>query len=177
MAGADPCISPSVVLVMGASGAGKTSVARLLAERLGVELLDADALHSKANVRKMESGVALTDKDRRPWLEQVARRIGELRAAGRPVVVACSALRRAYRELLIGGREDARLVYLKGDARLLGERMKLRQGHFMPASLLQSQLATLEEPQADEQPIAVAIDQGLEAIVAEILGRLQARPA
>lgn len=174
MASHAACLPASLVLVMGVSGSGKTVIAGLLAQLLQWELLDADAFHPSANVSKLGSGIALTDEDRWPWLQAVSRRIDELRAAGRHAVVACSALKRSYRDVLIGGRKDARLVYLKGEPGLIRQRLQRRQGHFMPAALLQSQFDTLEEPQADERALVVAIDAEPRVIAAEILARLRA---
>ncbi|MBA3624109.1 MAG: gluconokinase [Methylibium sp.] len=164
-----------VVVVMGVSGSGKTLVATLLAERLHSEFADADAFHSAANLRKLRSGHPLTDLDRRPWLRALASWIDAVRGEGRRGVLACSALKRSYRETLTAGRDGVRLVYLRGDAELISRRMKQRHGHFMPSALLQSQLDTLEEPQADENPVVVSIDADPDVIVAEIIVELGMR--
>lgn len=157
---------------MGVSGSGKTTIAVLLAERLGWELADADEFHSPANLRKMASGIALTDEDRWPWLHAIAAWIDETRGAGRRGIVTCSALKRSYRDILIGARRDVRLVYLKGDAPLIAQRLAKRRGHFMPAALLQSQLDALEEPGPDEHPIVVCVAAEPQAIAARILAGL-----
>jgi gluconokinase len=163
----------AVLVIMGVSGSGKTTIATLLCERLHWELADADSFHSAANVAKMSRGIPLTDDDRWPWLQAIAAWIDSVRAAGRHGVIGCSALKRSYRDILIGGRKDVRLVYLKGDIDLIAQRMKLRHGHFMPVALLQSQLDTLEEPGPDEHPITVSIDADPPAIVTEIIARLR----
>src|SRR6188768_774794 len=155
----------SLVLVMGVAGCGKSTIARLLAERLDCEYVDGDWLHPQANVEKMRGGTPLTDEDRWPWLAAIAARVDELDAQGRGAVVACSALKRAYRNVLMGQRAGARLVYLKGDRETVAARLGSRDGHFMPASLLASQFATLEEPAADERPIVVAIDRAPDDVV------------
>jgi carbohydrate kinase (thermoresistant glucokinase family) len=138
--------TPVVVVLMGVSGCGKSTVGRLLAESIGAEFAEGDRWHPPANIAKMSSGVALEDADRWPWLEALARQIDEWIAAGRKTVLSCSALRQAYRDILIDGRQGVRLVYLRGDEALIAERLARRRGHYMPASLLASQFAQLEEP-------------------------------
>ncbi|ABD89209.1 gluconokinase [Rhodopseudomonas palustris] len=165
---------PRVLIVMGVSGAGKSTIAEALARRLGWRFADADGFHPAANVAKMSAGHPLTDDDRWPWLQAIADEIDRVAAAGDHAVIACSALKRAYREVLVHGRGDVRLVYLDGDRALIAARMAARQHHFMPPGLLDSQFGTLEVPHADEQPIVVAIDRPVEAIVADILARLPA---
>ena len=162
-----------IMLLMGVSGCGKTTVGEQLAERLGWSYQEGDALHPPANVAKMAGGTPLTDADRLPWLAAVAAWIDARRAAGECGVVSCSALKRAYRQLLIGDRPDVRLVYLQGSRDQLAERLAARTGHYMPAGLLDSQLATLEEPTAAEQPLVVTIDQPVEAIVTAIAGAVR----
>jgi carbohydrate kinase (thermoresistant glucokinase family) len=164
----------SVLVVMGVSGSGKTTVAALLAGRLNWEFEDGDWLHPEANVAKMHRGIALTDEDRWPWLRAVAAWIDEKRRERRHGVVACSALKRSYRQVLIGERRDVRLVYLKGDEALIARRVTTRHGHFMPASLLRSQLETLEEPGEDERPITVSIEARPAQIVSRIVEALGA---
>ena len=159
----------SVVVVMGVSGSGKTTVGALLAERLGWPFTDGDDFHPPANIEKMHAGIPLTDRDRWPWLRAIAAWIDERRVAGGHGVVACSALRRAYREVLRGGRPDVRLVYLKGDIALIARRQAARHGHFMPVSLMRSQFETLEEPGADERPITVSVELRPEDIVEAVL--------
>ncbi|WP_261991950.1 gluconokinase [Streptomyces sp. MS191] len=160
---------PGLVLVVGVSGAGKSTVGRLLAERLGWTYRDADEFHSEANRTKMAAGHALTDSDRAPWLEAIGEWMDRAAAAGERAVVACSALKRAYRDTLLAGRADALLVYLHGTPDLLRSRLAARDGHFFPADLLDSQLADLQEPQPDEHPLVVEIDQPPEAVVSATL--------
>jgi gluconokinase len=162
----------SVIVVMGVSGSGKTTVAALLAGRLRWEFEDGDWLHPEANVEKMHRGIALTDDDRWPWLRAIAAWIDEKRHEGHGVV-ACSALKRRYRDVLIGERRDVRLVYLKGDETLIARRIATRHGHFMPAALLHSQFEALEEPAEDEHPIVVSIDARPVEIVSRIVEALE----
>ncbi len=168
---------PAVVVVMGVSGSGKTTVASLLAGRLGWEFEDGDDFHPAANVEKMQAGTPLTDEDRWPWLAAIATWIDTIRAEGRHGVVTCSGLKRAYRDVLVGGRPDVRLVYLKGDRELIGRRMAARHGHFMPTSLLDSQFRTLQEPAPEENPLVVSVGATPQQIVAEIGEALTGRPA
>ena len=164
---------PSVLVVIGVSGSGKTTVAALLAGRLRWDFEDADDLHPAANVAKMHAGIPLTDADRWPWLHAVAGWIDATRAAGRHGVVACSALKRRYRDIIIGDRPDVQLVHLKGDQNLIRTRLACRHGHFMPAGLLESQFEALEEPTADERPIVVSIDRRPREIVDELLSIIE----
>jgi gluconokinase len=163
----------TVVVVMGVSGSGKTTIAERLAVAEGWPLLEGDAFHPPANVAKMASGKPLTDGDRWPWLRAIATTIDAYRFREANVVVACSALRRVYRDILIGERPDVRLVYLKGSAALIAERLAARKGHFMPLALLESQFRTLEEPGPDENPITVEIDVPPDDIVRTIMERLK----
>jgi gluconokinase/6-phosphogluconolactonase len=163
---------PMVAVVMGVTGSGKTTVAKLLAERLGWQFQEGDALHPPANVEKMSAGIPLTDADRLPWLRKIAETIDGWRARGESGVVTCSALKRSYRDIIVGDRPDVRLVYLKGSHDLIRQRMAARHGHFMPSSLLDSQFATLEEPSPDENAIVVDIGGEPEEIVREIANRL-----
>ena len=158
----------TVLVVMGVSGSGKTTVARRLAGLLDWPLLEGDTFHPPDNVAKMAAGTPLTDADRGPWLAAIAAAIDGYRARGEPAVVACSALKRAYRDVLIGTRPDVRLVYLKGDHALIAERLGARPGHLMPLALLDSQFATLEEPGPDEHPIVADIGPEAEAIARAI---------
>jgi carbohydrate kinase (thermoresistant glucokinase family) len=162
----------TILVVMGVSGSGKTTIAEGIAAAKGWSLLEGDTFHPPANVAKMKAGTPLTDDDRWPWLRAIAAAIDADRARGESAVVACSALRRAYRDILIGDRPDVRLVYLKGSRTLIGERMQARHGHFMPASLLDSQFQTLEEPDPDENPITVEIGGTPDEIVRAALERL-----
>ena len=160
---------PAVFVVMGVTSSGKSTVGAALAERLGWPFRDADEFHPPENVAKMSRGEALNDDDRKPWLAAIARWIDELRANGQHGVVTCSALKRAYRMVIVGDRPDVRLVYLKGDRALIGERMARRQHHFMPTSLLDSQFATLEVPVAAENPIVVGVSDAPDEIVGAVL--------
>jgi carbohydrate kinase (thermoresistant glucokinase family) len=169
-------MQPAVVVVMGVSGAGKTTIAAMLAMRLGWTYEDADWFHPPANVEKMHAGKPLTDEDRWPWLRAIAAFIDRAKDAGEHAVIACSALKRAYRKILIGDRRGVRLVYLKGERELIARRMTLRHGHFMPPALLESQFATLEEPDEEEDAIVVSIDARPREIVERIAAKLGIRP-
>ena len=175
-----PMENLSTIVVMGVSGAGKSTIAAMLAHRLQWIYEDGDWLHPKANIEKMHHGEPLNDEDRWPWLRAIAEWIDATRHAGGHGVVACSALKRAYRDILIGDRRDVRLVFLKGDRDLIGRRIAARADHFMPTTLLDSQFAALQEPKADERPIVVSIvphpreivetivkDLGIESVAAE----------
>jgi gluconokinase len=153
-----------IVIVMGVVGAGKTTVGRLLAEQSGWEFADADDFHPAANVEKIRRGIALSDDDRRPWLESLRAAIADWIAKKRNVVLACSALKRSYRQELQVGPE-VRFVYLKGSADLIAKRLRMRQGHFAGEQILASQFADLEEPDA---AVTVAIGSPPQQIVAEI---------
>jgi gluconokinase len=160
---------PLVLVLMGVSGSGKTTVGALLAGRLGAAFADADDFHSPANIAKMHAGIPLDDADRQPWLAAIAARIESWRAAHRPGLVTCSALKRTYRDIIKGGHEDVRLVYLKGEKSLIARRLAARHGHFMPAALLDSQFAALEEPAPDEGVLTITIDKPPAVLVEEIL--------
>jgi carbohydrate kinase (thermoresistant glucokinase family) len=164
-----------IAVLMGVSGSGKTTIARGIADRLGWDLLEGDKFHPPANVEKMSRGIPLDDADRLPWLRAIAAQIDEHRAAGRSAVVACSALKRSYRDILIDARPDVVLVYLRGSQELIGERMAARHGHFMPPALLDSQFATLQEPGPDEHPIVVTVALPPEAIVNAVITAMQQR--
>jgi 6-phosphogluconolactonase len=168
--------APSVIVVMGVSGAGKSTIAAMLALRLGWIYEDADWFHPHSNVEKMHSGQPLTDEDRWPWLQGIASWINATREAGGHGVIACSALKRAYRDVLVDGQADVRIVYLKGDRDLIARRSSLRHGHFMPPTLLDSQFATLEEPGEDEHPIVVSVDARPREIIDSIVAKLAIRP-
>lgn len=163
-----------VILVMGVSGSGKTTIGALLAGTLGWDFADGDDLHPPENVAKMRGGTPLTDEDRWPWLDAIAAWIDAHRGAGAPGVITCSALKRIYRDRLLAGRGDVRLVYLHGSYDVVAGRQAARQGHFMPASLIQSQFATLEEPGVDEHPLALPVDLPPVEIVARIVKELRA---
>jgi gluconokinase len=162
----------STVVVMGVSGSGKSTIASMLAQRLHWVYEDADWFHSKSNIEKMHHGEPLNDQDRWPWLRAIAAWIDTTRRAGGHGVVACSALKRSYRDILIGDRRDVRLVFLKGDLDLIARRIAARADHFMPSTLLESQFAALEEPQPDERPIVVSIAPHPRDIVEAIVSQL-----
>jgi gluconokinase len=159
---------------MGVSGSGKTTVANELAGRLHWTFEDGDRFHPKSNVEKMRAGHPLTDEDRWPWLNAIADEIGRVCAARGHVVVACSALKRAYRDVLLRDRDDVRFVFLNGTQQLIAHRLSLRKDHFMPPGLLDSQFRALEPPGADENAIDVTIDAPVNTIVDNIVGRLEA---
>jgi gluconokinase len=163
----------SAIIVMGVSGSGKSTIAEALARTIGFACDDGDSYHPPSNVAKMHAGTALTDDDRRPWLQAIADDIDRKADAGHSVVVSCSALKRAYRDILVHGRSDVRLVYLRGTRELIAARLALRKGHFMPPSLLDSQFGTIEEPMPDEQVVTVDIDAPVDRIIAAIADRLQ----
>ena len=167
-----PSNNVSAIVVMGVSGSGKSTIASMLAQRTHWVYEDADWFHPKSNIEKMHHGEPLNDEDRWPWLRAIAEWIDATRSAGGHGVVACSALKRAYRDILIGNRRDVRLVFLKGDRDLIARRIAARADHFMPSTLLESQFAALQEPQADERPIVVTIvphpREIVEAIVSEL---------
>jgi gluconokinase len=169
--------APCALIVMGVSGSGKSTIADKLAERLGWRYEDGDKFHPASNVAKMEAGHPLTDEDRWPWLRAIAAEIDRACKAGDRVVIACSALKRAYRDILVHGRRDVRLVYLKGSQQLIADRLAKRKGHFMPAGLLDSQFATLEPPADSETPVTVSIDASVETIVDDIVHQLGILPA
>ncbi len=159
----------TIVLVMGVSGCGKTTIARGLADRLGWQFQEGDALHPAANVAKMAGGTALTDGDRAPWLAAIAAVLKGWDRTGVSGVVTCSALKRAYRAKLLAGLPSARLVYLAGDQATIAARLAARKNHFMPPGLLASQFAALEPPGPDERPLIVAIDQRPDAMVSALV--------
>ncbi len=161
-----------VLVVMGVSGSGKTTVAEKLAARLRWPFQEGDALHPPANVAKMHGGTPLTDEDRWPWLDRIAAWIDARLAEGEHGILTCSALKRSYRQRIIGGRSGVRLVYLWGERDLLAARIGARHGHFMPPTLLDSQLATLEPPGADERPITVHVGPAPEVLVEQIVTAL-----
>jgi gluconokinase len=161
------------LIVMGVSGSGKTTVADKLAERLGWKCEDGDKYHPKSNVEKMSAGHPLTDEDRWPWLNAIADEIERVCKARGHVVVACSALKRTYRDVLLRGRDDVRIVFLNGTRKLIAHRLALRKNHFMPPGLLDSQFKTLEPPGLDENAIDVSIDAPVDAIVDDIVSKLK----
>lgn len=154
-----------VIVLMGVSGTGKTAVGTRLARALQGEFVEGDDYHPPANVAKMRSGVPLDDADRQPWLQALSRQIGEWLDQDKTVVLACSALKQRYRDILVAGRAGIRFVHLKGDEALIRKRLQKRRGHYMPPSLLKSQFADLEEP---KDAITVGIEGTPDQIVAEI---------
>jgi gluconokinase len=165
-------MDPGVIVVMGVAGSGKSTIAAELARRLGWRFAEGDAFHPPTNVEKMRTGVALTDADRWPWLDAIAAWIDETRQAGERCVVACSALKRAYRERIAGSRGDVRFVYLQGAYDTVARRMASRTGHYMPLALLRSQYQTLEEPGTDENPIVLSIERPPAELASRILEAL-----
>jgi len=168
---------PCALVVMGVSGSGKSTIADALAKRLGWRYEDGDKFHPASNVAKMSAGQPLTDEDRWPWLQAIADEIDRICAKGEHAVVACSALKRAYRKILVHGRSDVRIVFLDGTEALIAGRLAARKGHFMPPGLLTSQFKTLEPPTVDERPLTVSIDATVETIVDDIIGQLKLDPA
>jgi carbohydrate kinase (thermoresistant glucokinase family) len=168
---------PAAIIVMGVSGSGKSTIGALLAERLGWPFADADGFHPAANIAKMAAGQPLTDADRWPWLDAIAAHIEAARAAAQPVVVACSALRRTYRDRLRAGHKDLIFLHLAGEAGLIGERQAARQGHFMPPSLMASQFATLEDPAGEADAVTVSVVASPQQVVKAALGELAAAGA
>jgi gluconokinase len=168
----DSSAATAIVIVMGVSGCGKSTIGALLASRLRWEFEDADWFHPASNVDKMHSGIPLTDEDRWPWLAAVAAWIDKTRRSGGHGAVACSALKRSYRDVLIGDRADVRLVYLKGSETLIARRLATRHENFMPRELLHSQFGALQEPGPDEKPIIVSIEPHPREIVALILSAM-----
>ena len=166
---------PVIAILMGVSGSGKTTVAVLLAAALGCQFQEGDDLHPAANVEKMHNGTPLTDADRLPWLNKIAEEIDGWRARGESGVLTCSALKRSYRDIIVGDRPDVTLVYLKGSHERIHRRMAGRHEHFMPLRLLDSQFATLQEPTPDEHPLTVNVDGKPVEIVAEIVRQLEQR--
>ena len=165
--------TPCALIVMGVSGSGKSTIAEKLAEHLGWRYEDGDTFHPASNVAKMSAGHPLTDEDRWPWLQAIADEIDRTCKTGESIVIACSALKHSYRDVLVHGRDDVRIVYLRGTQELIASRLSQRKGHFMPPGLLASQFKTLEPPDPDENPLTVSIDASVEEIVDDIIGQLR----
>ena len=165
----------TAIVVMGVSGCGKSTVGGLLAERLGWAFADGDGFHPPANVEKMRAGTPLTDTDRWPWLDAIAARIAAARAGGTGVVIACSALRRVYRDRLRDGHADIRFLHLTGEPSLIMARQAARTGHYMPASLIASQFATLEPPDTEADVIDLDVDPEPPAIAQQAIAALRRR--
>ena len=162
---------PDIFVVMGVSGCGKSTVGAKLAAALGVPFLEGDGLHPARNVARMAAGFALSDEDREGWLRSLAERIGQARQARRGLVLSCSALKRSYRDILRRGAADIHFVHLHGEPALLQARMASRTGHYMPMSLLASQLETLEPPGADENAHTFDVASPPEEIVAKAMAK------
>ena len=171
-----PNEAPCALVVMGVSGSGKSTIADALAKRLGWRCEDGDKFHPASNVAKMSAGQPLTDEDRWPWLQAIADEIDRNCMRQQHVVVACSALKRAYRDILVHDRNDVRFVFLDGTEALIAGRLAARKGHFMPPGLLASQFRTLERPGANERPITVSIDAPVETIADYIVNQLNLVP-
>jgi gluconokinase len=169
--------TPCALIVMGVSGSGKSTIAARLAGRLSWTFEDGDRFHPASNVAKMSAGQPLTDEDRWPWLQAIADEIDRVCRAGEHAVIACSALKRSYRDVLVHDRRDVRIVFLRGSQPLIADRLAQRKGHFMPPGLLDSQFKTLEPPAADENPVTVSIDASVETIVEDIVSQLKPRRA
>jgi gluconokinase len=161
-----------IVIIAGVSGSGKTTVGILLADRLGWRFADADDFHPAANVAKMRAGIPLTDADRGPWLRAIAAWMDERIARGEDAVVGCSALKRSYRDRLLAGRPDARMVFLAPDREVLARRLAARHGHFFPEQLLGTQLDALEPPAPDERVLTVVPSDDPAATVTSIIALL-----
>lgn len=164
---------PCALIVMGVSGSGKSTIGERLAERLAWSYEDGDKFHPASNVAKMSAGQPLTDNDRWPWLTAIADEIDRVCLAGQHAVIGCSALKRAYRDVLVHGRSDVRIIFLNGTQALIASRLAQRKGHFMPPGLLESQFETLEPPHASEKPVTVSIDASVDAIVDHIVSQLR----
>jgi carbohydrate kinase (thermoresistant glucokinase family) len=161
--------SPPILVIMGVSGSGKSTIAEELSVRLGWPFEEGDSLHPEVNIAKMHAGIPLTDADRLPWLERVAGWIDGQRSKKQPGIITCSALKRTYRQIIIGDRPEVRLVYLRGGRDLIAEHLAGRHGHFMPPALLRSQIDTLEEPDPSEDPLTVDVGASAAQIADEII--------
>jgi gluconokinase len=160
-------------VMMGVCGSGKSLIGAMLARELGVEFVEGDELHPAENVTRMAAGIPLTDDDRRGWLLAIAARLRGAKRAGVGLVVSCSALKRSYRDLLrTHGDADVRFIYLAGSKSLIADRLAGRRGHFMPAALLDSQFAILEEPAPDELAVVCDVSVPPKAIVADLVTRM-----
>jgi gluconokinase len=169
--------SGTALVVMGVSGSGKTTVAELLAKKLGWPFMEGDRLHPPANVEKMRQGIPLTDADRVPWLDRIGKELKSQGAEGKSGVLTCSALKRAYRDRIRSARPDVRFVYVKGSETLIEARVAARHHEYMPASLLRSQFDTLEEPTPDEQAVTVDAGGSANEEVAAVIAALNLSPS
>lgn len=165
-----------ITIIFGVSGAGKTTIGKLLADQLGWAFYEADDFHSQANIEKMHAGIPLTDEDRRPWLGSLRELIEQRLAAGENAVLACSALKKAYRDYLRVSA-DVKFVYLRGDFALITGQLHRRRGHFMNPALLQSQFADLEEPEPSENAVVIQLGRKPNELVNEIVTKLNLGPA
>jgi gluconokinase len=165
--------APLAIVVMGVCGSGKSLLAERLADELGASFIEGDGFHPPRNVQRMAAGIALSDADREAWLQALAAQLAQARAEGRSVVLACSALKRRYRDVLRQGAPELRLIHINGSRALFAERLAARQGHYMPASLLDSQLATLEPPHTDEHAITLDARASPESLAQSALAQLQ----
>ena len=161
-----------VVVVMGVTSTGKTTIGERLAAHLGARFAEGDSYHPKANVAKMRAGTPLNDEDRWPWLQAIAADMRKWMESGTPAVVACSALKQAYRDILRGADPGVRFVHLEGDPMVLRQRIEQRSGHYMPPTLLPSQLATLEDPSTEPDVVTVGVGGTPDEIFAEVLEKL-----
>lgn len=164
-----------IAVVMGVAGSGKSTIGRAVADQLGADFLEGDKFHPEANIAKMSRGEPLTDADRWPWLDRLADELARAEREGRSAVLASSALKRSYRDRLRRGAPDLHLVYLRGDKAVIGERLRARKNHFMPAGLLESQFAALEEPGPDESPLVIDVTPPLETLVGQLPRLLRER--
>jgi len=164
-------VNRGLYVVMGVSGSGKSVIGAALAGALGIDFVEGDKYHSAENVERMASGIPLTDDDRAQWLRSLAVRLRDAKDAGTGLVMTCSALKRSYRDVLRAEAGELRFVYLRGPRTLLAERIAGRRGHFMPPSLLDSQLATLEEPAPDEHAWVCDISESPQDLVAALVTR------
>jgi gluconokinase len=167
-------VKSGLYVVMGVAGSGKSTIGAALARALGVDFVEGDDYHPAENVERMARGIPLTDDDRAGWLRALAARLREAREAGSGLVMTCSALKRAYRDVLRAGAADVRFVFLRGPRELIADRLARRRGHFMPSSLLDSQFATLEEPTPDEGAWVCDIRESPDALVAALVARVSA---
>jgi gluconokinase len=167
------CHASLIIVVAGVSGSGKSTVAAMLAARLGYEYADGDSFHPAANVAKMSAGIPLDDADRQPWLDAIGHWMDERIAAGRPGIMTCSALHRAYRQALLRGRPQARLVFLDVSRPVAAARLEARRGHFFPPGLLDTQFSDLEPPGPDEDVLIVNADRPAGMLISDILDSLR----
>ena len=163
---------PVYIIVMGVSGCGKSTTGAKIAEAIDAVFVDGDDMHPQSNIDKMSAGIPLTDQDRWPWLDSIRLKAVATLQHGRSIVVACSALKRDYRQRLCRDSTAACFVYLQGSIELITARQKARIDHFMPASLIESQFATLEEPLNETNVVSVSLDQSLSQVVADALSKL-----